>query len=572
MILARARACRADRGNVVTEKRRVLVVAWDGATLDLLGPWSKYGNLPTIRMIMAEGTHGDLTSTYPPVTAPAWTSFMTGKSPGNHGVFDFFRRKDGSYSQVLNAPRCADSGSLWALLSAAGKKVGVMNVPLTYPPEPVNGFLISGLLTPRGATDWAYPQSLIQELTDNLGRYLIHHDEKYSKANAEDLLAEQHQLRANRTAAALYLMQAKEWDLFMVHYYGPDRMGHEFWHLLDPSHPQHDPVEYERFGNVVLDFFEKLDADLAELVSQLEENDVLILMSDHGMGRVTSFLNVNSWLLAEGFIMLRKDTVSRLRYALFRMGLNYDRIGRFVLRAGAGRQAVRIGRGRRQELQEKIFCSFRDVDWPTTRAYSVGNYGQIFVNLKGREPQGCVSPGAEYDQILEDLTDRLQRLVDPESGQTVIGKVFRKDDVYSGTYADRAPDLMFLTKDMEYKALGLSDFASPRILTSVFGCTGNHRMNGMAALYGRNVIKRGARLQRAGIQDLAPTILYLMGVPVPREMDGVALLDVFTEDFLREHQLIFSDLEGIAATPSVGCYTEEEEKDLVRHLRGLGYA
>jgi predicted AlkP superfamily phosphohydrolase/phosphomutase len=171
----------------MTGKRRVLIVAWNGATMDLLAPWSEEGRLPTLRGIMENGAHGNLSSTYPPLTGPAWASFMTGKSPGNHGVFEFFRRREGSYSQALSGPSSIKSTSLWRLLGDAGKKVGVMNVPLTYPPEEVNGFLISGLLTPHDCSDWAYPRELISELKDELGSYLIHHDEKYTMSNVENL-------------------------------------------------------------------------------------------------------------------------------------------------------------------------------------------------------------------------------------------------------------------------------------------------------------------------------------------------------------------------------------------------
>lgn len=562
----------------MSKRRRVLVVAWDGATLDLLAPWCEEGRLPTLKRMMVEGTHGELVSTYPPLTGPAWTSFMTGKSPGNHGVFEFFRRREGSYSQTLNNPSSNDGRTLWRLLSDAGKKVGVMNVPLTYPPEEVDGFLISGLLTPRDCDNWAYPQSLIEELRENVGIYLIHHDEKYTKSNVENLLAEQYAILASRTEAALYLMKAKEWDLFMVHYYGPDRMTHEFWHLLDPSHPQHDPQEYEKFGNVVLTFFEKLDADLAKLIAQLDEDDVLILMSDHGMGKVTKFININAWLLAEGFINLKRDFISRCRYALFRLGFNYYSLGQLVLRLGWGKQAIRMGRGRRQELQEKVFFSLHDVDWSRTEAYSMGNYGQIFVNLKGREPQGCVNHGAEYEEVLHKLTDKLYSLVDPESGEKVVEKVLRRDEVYCGKYVEQAADLMFLTRDMDYKALGLSDFNSPRILEPVFGCTGNHRMNGMLALRGRQVIRENAVLESAAIQDIAPTILYILGVPIPGEVDGVVLNEVFTPDFLGEHQVKYADLEGRAPVPEGRvpvpegrAYSPEEEEELARRLKGLGY-
>jgi predicted AlkP superfamily phosphohydrolase/phosphomutase len=411
----------------------------------------------------------------------------------------------------------------------------------------------------------------VDELGEKVGPYLIHHDEKYTKSNVEKLLEEQHRILKSRTEAALYLMKAKEWDFFMVHYYGPDRMTHEFWHLLDPTHPQHDPAEYRKYGNVVLNFFEKLDADLGRLMAELGDGDVLILMSDHGMGRVTKFLNVNSWLMREGFIGVKRDLASRLRYALFRWGFNYYAVGRIVLRAGWGKQAIQMGRGRRQELQERLFFSFRDVGWSRTRAYSMGNYGQIFVNLRGREPKGCVSPGSEYEEVLDELTGRLYDLVDPDTGQRVVERVFRSREVYRGRYVEKAPDLMFVTSNMEYKALGLSDFNSPHVLEPVYGCTGNHRMEGILAVQGKSVVKEGETIDGAGIQDLAPTILYALGVPVPADMDGQVLKDAFSPEFLRKHPPEFGEAEDQMARPEERAYSQEEEEELARRLKGLGY-
>jgi predicted AlkP superfamily phosphohydrolase/phosphomutase len=494
---------------------------------------------------------------------------MTGKSPGNHGVFEFFRRREGSYGQALSGPSFIEGRSLWRLLSDAGKKVGVMSVPLTYPPEEVNGFLITGLLTPHDCSDWAYPRELVDELGANVGAYLIHHDEKYTKSNVDNLLEEEYRILNSRTEAALYLMNAKEWDFFMVHYYGPDRMTHEFWHVMDPSHPQHDTREYERYGNPVLPFFQQLDADLGRLVSELREDDVLMLMSDHGMGRVTKFVNVNPWLLNEGFLTVKRGIRSRLRYALFRSGFNYYAVGKLVLRLGWGKRAVQVGRGRRQQLQEQVFFSFRDADWSRTRAYSMGNYGQIFVNLRGREPAGCVSPGHEYEGLLDELTERLYSLEDPESGEKVVESVFRASDVYSGRYVDRAPDLMFLTRGMEYKALGLSDFTSPRVLEPVYGCTGNHRMEGILAVQGRGVINEAGTVVGAAIEDLAPTILHMLGVPVPLDMDGRVLEGVFTPGFLSTHAVEYDETEQ--AVPQGRAYSLEEEQELAQRLRGLGY-
>ncbi len=555
----------------MTEVKKVWVLGLDGATLDLIRPWVAEGHLPVLGHLMHTGVTGELRSTYPPLTGPAWSSFITGKSPGRHGILEFFRREQGTYRQVLNSRQDVDGKSLWRLLSDGGKRVGVVGLPLTYPPEPVNGFLITGLLTPLGCRDFTYPPELLDELEAQLGCYRVRHDEKYRKSDPQPFLREQYEILENNAQAALYLMTNKPWDFFMVHFLGTDRIQHEFWHLLDPNHPQHDPAERERSGNVILDFFKQVDAIVGRLLAALDDETVVMIMSDHGFGPVHKFINLNTWLLEQGLLRLKPTLVTRLRYLLFRLGFNYSVLGHWTLKLGWGRRAKELGRARREELQRRIFLSLEDVDWSRSRVYSIGNFGQLYVNLKGREPQGIVSPGAEYEELLEDLTQRLQTLVDPETGQPVIEQIFQPEQVYDGPYADRSPDLMFFTRDMEYKAMGLSDFSSPHVFEPVYGTRGHHRMNGVVICYGPGVIQEGEWLEGARIQDLAPTILYLMGQPVPREMDGQVLLDPFTPEFRQQHTVIYTQDEESLTSESQSVYSDQEEAEIVEMLRSLGY-
>jgi predicted AlkP superfamily phosphohydrolase/phosphomutase len=553
-------------------EHRVFVVGLDGATLDLVGPWAEQAYLPTLRQMMHRGVSGPLLSTFPPLTGPAWSSFMTGKSPGRHGVLEFFRREEGSYRQVLSTRHDIAGRSLWRLLADAGLMVGILGVPLTYPPEPINGFVVTGLLTPPGRRDFTYPLGLLRELEAQLGRYRLRHDAKYRKTDPQPFLHEQFDILENNAQAALYLMTHKPWDFFMVHFLGTDRIQHEFWHLLDPRHPQHDVAERQRLGNVVLDFFRQVDATLGRLLAALDDETVVIIMSDHGFGPVHKFVNFNTWLLQQRLLRLKTTVGTRLRYALFRAGLNYSLLGRTVLRLGWGQRAKAMGRARREELQRRCFLSLDDVDWSRSRVYSIGSFGQLYVNLRGREPQGIVSPGSEYEHVLDDLTERLQAMVDPETGQPIIELIFRREQAYGGPYADHSPDLMFLTRNMEYKAMGLSDFSSPRVVEPVYGTTGHHRMNGLLVCHGPGAVREGEWLEGARIQDLAPTILYAMGQSIPREMDGQVLLDLFTHEFRQEHAVTYAQDSQSPPGESPSVYTLEEEGEIMEMLRSLGYA
>jgi predicted AlkP superfamily phosphohydrolase/phosphomutase len=556
---------------MTTNPRKVYAIGLDGATLDLIRPWVTEGHLPVLGDLMRSGVAGELQSSYPPLTGPAWSSFMTGKSPAGHGVLEFFRREQGTYRQVLNSRQDIDGKSLWGLLSEAGMNVGIVGLPLTYPPEPVNGFLVSGLLTPPDSHDFTYPRVLLAELEHKLGPYRLRHDEKYRRSDPWPFIREQYETLDYNERAALHLMTHYEWDFFMVHFLGTDRIQHEFWHLLDEDHPQHDPVERARLGNVVLDFFKQLDAALGRLLSALDDETVVLIMSDHGFGPAYKFVDLNTWLLDQGYLCLRPTLSTRLRWCLFRLGVNYSVLSRWILRAGLGRQAKQLGRARRESVQRRVFLSLDDVDWSKSTVYSMGNFGQLYVNLRDREPQGIVSPGAEYEALLDDLSQRLQALVDPDTGEPVIERIMRPDEVYDGPHRERAPDLMFFTQDMRYKAMGLSDFSSPHVIEPIYGTTGHHRMNGILICHGPGVIKQAEWLEGARLQDLAPTILYLLGHPIPRDMDGQVLTDLFTEEFRRRNAVTYAEHNAAPLAHELSAYTEQEEAEIREALRSLGY-
>jgi predicted AlkP superfamily phosphohydrolase/phosphomutase len=300
---------------------------------------------------------------------------------------------------------------------------------------------------------------------------------------------------------------------------------------------------------------------------------VVLVMSDHGFGPVRRFVNFNTWLLQQGLLRLKRRPLTGGRYLLYRLGINYSTAAHWVLKLGLGKQAMELGRQRREELQRRLFLSLDDVDWPRSRAYSVGNFGQLYVNLKGREPQGCVSSGAEQEAVVDDLIRRLRALTDPDTGEPVISEIFRRADLYDGPHADQAPDLAFLTRDMQYKAMGLSDFSSPRVFDRVFGTTGHHRMNGIMIWHGPGVIQEGVSFKDARIYDLAPTILYLMGRPVPREMDGQVLLDVCTPEFLRARPIVYAEPSSTTdgGRSEEMAYSEQEHAEMRDMLQALGY-
>jgi predicted AlkP superfamily phosphohydrolase/phosphomutase len=374
---------------------RVLVIGIDGATFRLMRPLMQNGYMPFLCEVEQRGALGTLETIYPPVTAPAWSSFMTGKNPGKHGVYEFLHRKRGTLEQIPVNAGMLGSQTLWEMMSNAGKRMVVVSVPLCYPPFPVNGTLMSDFLAPKGARDLSYPPELLQEVEDKFGEYLLYHKQVYTKDNVANVLAELEENTEYRQRVAEYLLQRDPWDFAMVYFEGTDRLQHELWHVIDPTSPMHDKQEAAQYAERTRNYYRVLDNDVRKLVelAQAQDPDTqVILMSDHGFGAIHKFVNFNIWLLREGFLKLKQDIPTQLKHALFNLGFTPSLGYKLSMNFGFANLRLSQGMTNRNQILDLVrrgFLSFRNVDWAKTRAFSSGNYGQIFVNLQGRHTTAC---------------------------------------------------------------------------------------------------------------------------------------------------------------------------------------
>lgn len=416
----------------------VYVFGLNGGTFELLIPWMEQGLLPNLQALMDEGVHGELTSTVPPVTAVAWSSFMTGKNPGRHGVFDFMVPVPGSYEyQPVNAPQ-RRGRALWDLISAAGGRVVVLNVPTTYPPHPVNGVFMSSFLSPSGKRDFLYPPELLAEMEGRFGPYPLSLQTMFSPlslndANIDRFLQECKAKLAHKFRVARWLLQREAPDFFMIHFFAGDQISHWLWHVLDPDHPRYTPTLARKHGAKIVEYWHRFDLELGRLREAMPANATALVMSDHGFGSWNDTISLNTWLWQEGYLAIKDQLVSRLRLALFRLGLTPEvafavRPLRAIVSAVLNpllRQSGGVA-GLEHEIvkqRRRLLLSINDVDWSRTRAYAFYGYGQITLNVKGRQPQGVVAPGAEYEAVLEEIADKLRQLRDPRTGQPVGGEV-----------------------------------------------------------------------------------------------------------------------------------------------------
>jgi predicted AlkP superfamily phosphohydrolase/phosphomutase len=551
---------------------KTLVIGLDGATFDLLGPWIEAGELPNLQRLMRQGAWGKLRTTLPPISSSSWSSFATGVNPGKHGLVDFVYPGADSYKVAMINATSRRTRALWNWLNDAGYKVGLLGIPTTYPVEPVDGFMISGFLSPGPDSEWAYPPELKPELLAELGEFQLAPNERYRSTHRLDRFLDDLTTSVeNRTQAALYLLRNKSWDLFTVVYWDTDMVQHETWRLLDPSHPRHDPAEAAAHRDRILGFHRKVDADVGRLLAEVDSETLVIVMSDHGFGPVHSFFLTNNWLANLGLIRFKRNPLTALKRFLFRMGFTPLGMFRIVKAVGLASLRKQVRFQQKAGLVNKLFLSFDDVDWSRTRAFSIGSFGQVYINLAGSRPQGIVQPGEEYEELKERVAGEALALRDPRSGEPLVERVYRREEIYSGPYISRTPDLIVQPRGWQYMAFGHADFGSNKLVEPITGLSGHHRLDGILILAGPGIMS-GAPLENAHILDLTPTILHAMGVAVPHDLDGRVLSEAFEASSSLARPVDFSRASAYKDGASKPGLSDDEMADVQDKLRGWGYA
>jgi predicted AlkP superfamily phosphohydrolase/phosphomutase len=544
---------------------KVVCIGLDGATFDLIKPFIAQGKLPTFKKLMDSGAFSELRSTVPPVTASAWSSFMTGKNPGAHGLFDFMQRRENSYDLAPVSALDRDGKAVWDLIGESGKNVIVMNVPVTWPPQSVNGQLVTGMLTPRNAENYTYPKELAEEIKNAIGEYIVYSDEVYSKGRGEIFLTALKYSAEQRVRAAEYLIQKYPWEFFMLVFPETDTVSHGLWSSYDATHHEHDPAEAAKFRDGILEIYQHIDGLLERLFSNIQSPISILLMSDHGHGPVRNFLYVNNLLAQHGFLKFKPNVASQLKRIAFQLGLTPRFVYNVLLKLGLGklRRTLDKRRGGRG-LLKRFFLSFADVDWSRTTAYSIGYIGEVHINLRGREPQGIVASGQEYERVRADVINCLREL-ELKDGAPLVEHIWKKEEIYRGAHLDEAPDILFLPRNLETIAFGDFEFGSNKIVEPSFGVSSSHRMNGIFIASGEGV-KNAGEFSGAQLIDLAPTILHLMGLPVPTDVDGRVLSEAIADARAVE----YGGTSESSATTRDG-YSEDEEREVMERLQDLGY-
>jgi predicted AlkP superfamily phosphohydrolase/phosphomutase len=460
---------------------KVIVAGWDCAVASLtFEDW--VDDLPTVRRLMQSGTYGTLESCVPPVTVPAWSCMAASKDPGTLGIYGFRNRADHSYDKLTIATSLAvKEPRIWDILARHDKRSTVVGLPGTYPiTRPVHGHMITSFLTPDPAScEYTWPRELKSRIAELVGDYLV--DVRGFRTDDKPWLLDQvYEMTDKRLKILKHLITDKPWDLFWFVEIGLDRMHHGFWACMDPSHRRYE--KGNAFETAIHDYLVHLDRQLGELLDRVDLSKTAILVvSDHGAQAMKGGVCFNQWLMNEGYLALKETPTAA---------------------------------GQPFELDQ--------VDWSRTAAWGEGGYfGRFFVNLRGREPEGIVPPD-EYESLRDEIVAKLEAL--PDSTGTPMGtRAYRPQELYRETRGV-PPDLVVIFGDLRWRSVGTP--GHPDIYTFE-NDTGpddaNHARHGLYLLNHPSLEARG-RVDGPTLYDIAPTILTLLKLPVPDDMQGRSLI------------------------------------------------
>jgi predicted AlkP superfamily phosphohydrolase/phosphomutase len=580
---------------------KLMVLGLDGATWDVLEPLAADGHLPSLARLRDQGASGNLNSVFPPLSPVAWTAVMTGKNSGKHGIFEFLEYGHDPLNARVNSSRSIQADLIWDIAARTGKKTVAGGVPMSYPPRPAKGFpgfYLGDFLSPDKAADFTSDPALFAELERVVGPYRPWSTAIHDGGNEAGVLDDLTAFLDQHLKTIEFLMSRCKWDLLIFDLMATDRIGHELWHVWDLTHKaaRGRETELSALRPRLIEFWKTLDRGIGAIHDKLPNDTSLLLISDHGFGPIEWYVNFNVWLLEHGLIALKDNMYVRQKHWFYRRGVTPEWIYSLMTRMGLGSHRVSRFRGKQSSvldrLGESIFLSRRHIDWSRTRAYAQGNFGQIFLNLKGRQPQGCVAP-ADARPLLEDLKAGLMEITHPETGKPLVERVHESEELYHGPYTHLAPDLTVVLSDWRYRTIGLHDFTTHQLISPAFGPTGDHRMEGVLIAAGP-AFRPGASPDQASLLDVAPTLLHLLGVPVPADMDGRILTELLepsivpsaigADSLASSEACLQPALVGaigseqgngigpcMSGIPVVSPYSQEEDAAIQQRLADLGY-
>lgn len=565
---------------------KTIILGADGATWNVIRRMLDDGRLPNFKRVMERGAFGPLESIENMRSASAWTSMFTGYNPGRHGIYEFYEFLPQTYSLKYIHGGYKQVPGLWTYLDSAGRSSGIINTPMTYPAEEVKkGYQIAGLDGPgKASARFCYPDDFMDRLEKAMGcEYVIEPGltGAIARGAPEDAVKLLEEELDSKHRAMMVMMDDMPVDCLLFVFRSLDAAQHCFWKWMDPTHPKHAQCGKEdiaRFGDVIDRVYEKLDAVIGDILERLNENDHLIVISDHGFGHkcpVSSQLN--RWLEAHGYLVYEKgggkpNVVSKaLKFVASHTGRSTKE------------KLARLLPGVRNWAQSKAL--FSGVDWSKTRVYSDAQFPRLRLNIKGREGEGIVDQ-ADAPALMNELREKLNGMCDSESGEPIVRDVFFNEEIYKGTHTGPGEDILVRWREdivihgvkmpagfeMPEEELSVMPGEDPKVIS------GDHQIHGVFLGYGKAFEGVGNVSDGLRLLDMTPTILHLEGVPVPAAMDGRVMTIAMNSAWLAQNPVrLAGDANDVPRAGDNGTssgeteYSDEEQKVLEDRLRSLGY-
>jgi predicted AlkP superfamily phosphohydrolase/phosphomutase len=462
----------------MTDTPRVAVIGLDCGTPQLL--FRDFATeTPNIHALMQRGMWGDLASITPPITVPAWACAMTGKTPGQLGIYGFRNRKDTTYDGLSIATSDAiKEPAVWDVLAQKNLRSLLIGVPPSFPPpKEFPGWRVGCFLTPPSAKSWAYPAELETEIVAELGEgnEYIFDIPDFRRAGYDVALEQVFAMTERRFQVGRKLATEKPWDFFMLCEIAPDRLHHVFWQHVDPTHPLYEPGN--KYEGVFQDYYRFLDRELASFLELVPQDAVTIVMSDHGARPMMGGLCFNDWLIQEKYLALSEPVTDG-----------------------------------------PIPVKDAQIDWARTLAWGDGGYyGRLFLNVKGREPQGIVEPAA-YESTRNELIAKLEAAPGPD-GRPLGTKVLKPQDVYPEVRGV-APDLIVYFGDLAWRSVGSVGNPSLYTYENDTGPDGaNHDRDGVFIMTGMPG-QRSGKVDGLNLVDVGPSILSIYDIDATQALPG----------------------------------------------------
>jgi predicted AlkP superfamily phosphohydrolase/phosphomutase len=484
---------------------KILVLGLDCAAPDVI---FRDERLVNIRRLMDAGLYGKLQSVVPPITVPAWMCLSTSQDPGSLGIYGFRNRMDYSYEKLGFAnSNSIKSYAMWDHLAREGKKSIIVGVPPNFPPRRINGISVGCFLTPDPVKDdFTYPSNIKAKITELVGEYPV--DVKNFRTDRKDWLRDEiFAMSRKQWQVVKWLLTEQEWDYFHFVDIGLDRVHHGFWNYFDKKHVQYEPGN--PYENVIPDYYLWLDEQIGSVIELLDNETILLLVSDHGAQRLDGGIAVNQWLIDEGWLVLDEYPTEVTPFNKLK------------------------------------------VNWAKTKVWSEGGYyARVFFNVEGREPQGII-PAGQYGAFQDEVKAKFESMKD-DKGQPLNSLVFKPKEIYH-TVRNVPPDLIVHFGGLDWRSIGTVGYPNIYVQENDTGPDGcNHAQYGMFLLAAPNCPING-EFEGAKLLDIAPTLLDLAGYDIPESMQGHSLVAGMEKRILED---------GAEA---------EKEKIIHDRLAGLGY-